>query len=99
MRGPKQLPAVRTLLMQALLQVLKADAWLLSAAVPGWEAEAVRFRLDAAEAFAPSMRQKIDVAKIYAQALRVMPRVIDGQPLLPLPDICPVTLDELLSEP
>jgi hypothetical protein len=43
------------------------------------------------------MRQKIDVADIYAKALRALPEAIDGQPPLPVPDVCPVTLDDLLS--
>jgi hypothetical protein len=28
-----------------------------------------------------------------------MPATIDCQPPLPVPDLCPVTLDELLGEP
>jgi hypothetical protein len=44
------------------------------------------------------MRQKIDVNAIYAKALRLLPEKIDGQPPLPVPEQCPVTLDELLSE-
>jgi hypothetical protein len=43
------------------------------------------------------MRQKIDVADIYAKALRAMPETMDGQPPLPVPDVCPVTLDDLLG--
>jgi hypothetical protein len=44
------------------------------------------------------MRQKIDVAALYADALRAMPDTIDGQPPLPVDTTCPVTLDELLAE-
>ena len=35
----------------------------------------------------------------YRRALRGMPETIDGQPPLPVPEACPVTLDELLTEP
>jgi hypothetical protein len=49
--------------------------------------------------FRPSMRQKIDVAGIYADALQALPDTMDGQPPLPVPQQCPVTLDELLTEP
>jgi hypothetical protein len=66
--------------------------------VPHWQAEARRFRGDAADRFAPSMRQKIDMARLYRRALRAMPETIDGQPPLPVPDLCLVTLDELLGE-
>ncbi len=96
--GRSQLSAVRSLLVQALLHMLKAKAWPLSAAVPGWHSEAIRFRQDAAEAFAPSMRQHLDVGKLYARALRVMPETIDRQSPLPVPAVCPFTLDELLSD-
>ena len=77
---------------------LKAVAWPQCRDVPHWRAEARRFRLDAAEAFAPSMRQKLDIADLYAKALQVLPDTIDGQCPAGAP-ICPVTLDALLSEP
>jgi hypothetical protein len=34
----------------------------------------------------------------YADALAAIPDTIDGQAPLPVPDVCPVTLDELLSD-
>jgi hypothetical protein len=95
--GSEQLHAVTSLLVQALVHMLKAEAWSLSGEVPHWQAEARRFRDDAADRFAPSMRQRIDVAKLYRRALRAMPETIDGQGPLPVPVECPVTLDELLA--
>jgi hypothetical protein len=44
------------------------------------------------------MRQKIDLDSLYADALAAMPASMDGQPALPVPQACPVTLDELLSD-
>ena len=96
--GSEQVHAVQSFLVQALLHMLKAEAWPLSPAAPGWRAEAVRFRGDAADRFSPSMRQRIDIAKLYRRALRALPETIDGQAPLPVPDECPVTLDELLEE-
>ena len=96
--GNEQVHAVRSLLTQALLHDLKAEAWPLSPEVPHWRAEARRFRIDAADRFTPSMRQRLDLARLYHRAMRAMPDSIDGQPPLPVPAICPVTLDELLSE-
>ena len=78
--------------------MLKAEAWPLSPAAPGWRAEAIRFRGDAARRFSPSMRQRIDMARLYRYALRALPETIDGQSPLPVPAECPVTLDELLGE-
>jgi Domain of unknown function DUF29 len=96
--GSEQLHAVTSLLVQAIVHMLKAEAWPLVRDVPHWQAEARRFRDDAADRFAPSMRQKVDMARLYRRALRAMPETIDGQPPLPVPDLCPVTLDELLGE-
>jgi hypothetical protein len=95
--GRSQLSALKSLLVQALLHDLKGAAWPLSRDVPHWQAEARGFRDEAAEAYAPSMRQHIDVAELYRKALRRMPESVDGQPPLPVPDVCPVTLDELLG--
>jgi hypothetical protein len=36
--------------------------------------------------------------KVYHRALRAMPETMDDQPPLPVPENCPVTLDELLAE-
>jgi hypothetical protein len=96
--GNEQLHAVESFMVQALLHDLKASAWPVSRDVPHWRAEARRFRGDAASRFAPSMRQRIDMAKVYRRALRAMPETIDDQPPLPVPESCPVTLDELLVE-
>jgi hypothetical protein len=96
--GREQLHALESLLVQALLHDLKAEAWPLWRDAPHWRAEARRFRGDAARRFAPSMRQRIDLAKLYREALRAMPDTVDGQPPLPVPVTCPVTLDELLAE-
>ena len=96
--GNEQLHAVESCMVQALLHDLKAQAWPLSREVPHWRAEARRFRGDAASRLAPSMRQRIDMAKVYRRALRAMPETLDDQPPLPVPESCPVTLDELLAE-
>jgi hypothetical protein len=95
--GREQLHSVESLLAQALAHMLKAEAWPLSTEVPGWQAEARRFRDDAASRFAPSMRQYISMPKIYARALRAMPETIDGQLPLPIAGECPVSLEELLN--
>src|SRR3954451_17287888 len=83
--GKNALRACRSQLLQALLHMLKAEAWPLSAAVPHWRSEAMVARINAADAFAPSMRQHIDIAGIYVRALRALPETVDGVPPLPLP--------------
>jgi hypothetical protein len=99
--GKSVLRSVASHLVQAILHDLKAEAWPLSREVSHWRAEARGHRDDAREAYAPSMkdRPELDVSKLYRRALRRMPDMIDDQSPLPVPDVCPVTLDELLTEP
>ena len=97
--GRSELHAVESHLVQALLHDLKAEAWPLSLAVPHWRAEARGHRDDARRRFSPSMAQRIDVAKLYREALHRMPETMDGVPPLPVPPVCPVTLAELVAEP
>jgi hypothetical protein len=96
--GREPLHAVESLLVQALLHMLKAQAWPGSSAAPGWRAEAIRFRGDAAGRFSPSMRRRLDLARLYARALRALPETIDNTAPLPVPTTCEVTLEDLLTE-
>jgi len=97
--GNEQVHAVRSYLVRALEHDLKAEAWPLSQEVPHWRVEAERFRQDAKERFTASMRREIDMAALYKRALRLLPKTIDGLAPLPVPEACPVTLDEMLAEP
>ena len=97
--GRNELHAVESLLVQTLLHILKARAWPLSATVPGWQKEVRVFRMQLRRRFVPSMRQKIDLADLYAEAVLSLPDMIDNQAPLPVPDLCAATLDELLGEP
>ena len=94
--GSEQRHAVESLLLLALIHMLKAEAWPLALDVPHWQAEARVFRAQARRRFVPSMRQRIDIAGIYADALRGLPETMDGLAPLSVPTVCPVTLDELL---
>ena len=95
--GQSQIDAVESWWFQAFLHDLKAEAWPLSRDVPAWRGDARGFRAQARRRYRPSMRQKLDVPGIYADALSAMPDTTDGQPPLPVPTICPVTLDELVG--
>jgi hypothetical protein len=96
--GRNELHAVQSHLILALLHDLKAEAWPLSRDVEHWRAEARGHRDDARRHFTPSMAQRIDVEKLYRQARRRMPATLDGTLPLPVPETCPVTLAEMLSE-
>jgi hypothetical protein len=95
--GKSELHAVESLLEQALLHMLKAEAWPQARDAPSWRAEAIGFRRQARKRFTPSMRQRIDVAEMYDDALAALPETNDGQPPGLVWDTCPMTLDELLS--
>ena len=94
--GQSQVDAVESWWVQAFLHDLKAAAWPLSRDVPHWRAEARGFRAQARRKYRPSMKQKLDLAGPYADALAGLPETMDGQPPLPVPPACPVTLDDLL---
>ncbi len=96
--GRSQLAAVRSLLTQSLAHTMKAEAWPDSVYAVRWRLDAEQYRLQAADSVSPSMRQHIDLEKLYRRALRWLPPLVDGQPPLPAPANCPVTLAELLRE-
>jgi hypothetical protein len=95
--GRTERRACESHLVQALLHDLKAEAWPLSQEVPHWRAEARHQRGEARAAFSPSMRQRIDMERIYHRALEALPETIDGTPPLPIQSQMP-TLDEMLSD-
>jgi uncharacterized protein (DUF2267 family) len=95
--GREQLHAVESLLFQALLHMLKAEGWPQSRDADNWQADARAFCIQGRRRFVPSMRQNIDVASIYADALKALPTTMDGQPPQPVSPNCPMTLDELLG--
>jgi hypothetical protein len=95
--GRSQLTAVRSLLVQALTHDLKCQAWPDAPYVPHWRAEARGFGGDAADAFTPSMRGRIDVGALCQRALDRLPESVDGQRPLAVPQKCPAMLDEMLG--
>jgi hypothetical protein len=94
--GRSEFHAVESLLLQALVHMLKAQAWPDARDVETWLAGSRGFRAQARRRYAPSMRQRLDVTDIYADALRAIPAILDGLPPQPLPLDCPLTLDDLL---
>ncbi|HEX4173464.1 MAG TPA: DUF29 domain-containing protein [Acetobacteraceae bacterium] len=95
--GNEQVHAVSSLLTQAIIHRLKAMAWPKARDADNWRAEAVRFAGDAADRFVPSMRQRLDVARLYRRALRAVPATMYGEQRPLLPPECPWSLDELLE--
>ena len=96
--GRSQIEGVESSLLRAISHKLKILGWPQSVAVPGWEAEVELLLARARNRYAPSMHQRLRLEKIYRNALRTVPRLIEGQAPLPLPSVCPYTLDELLAD-
>ena len=96
--GLSELRACQSLLRQALIHLLKLHAWPGSKAAAHWRDEAGVFLADAEDRFTPSMRQRISVDALYAKALHLARAATDdaGEPR-PLPEACPLTVDELLA--
>ena len=95
--GQSQVDRIESWWFQAFVHDLKAEAWPLALDAPNWRGSARGFRAQARRKYRPSMRQKLDVAGIYSDALSALPDTMDGQQPLPVPETCPVTLDELLN--
>ncbi len=95
--GRSRLTSVRSLLVHALTHDLKCQAWPDAPHLPHLRATARGFRGDAADAFTPSMRRRIDVGAPYQRALDCLPESVDRQPTPAVPQACAATLDELLG--
>lgn len=96
--GSEVLHAVESLILQAFVHDLKAEGWPSATAVEHWREEARNFRAQASLRYVPSMRQRIDLARIHAKALRILPTSIDGAPPLALPSACPFATPEDVLE-
>jgi hypothetical protein len=98
--GISELNAVHSYLYQMLVHLLKLRGWPDLEPEHHWRAEIDAFQTNLERRFAPSMRQRIDLAKIHARAARQIELIqYGGNPGLAPPETCPVTLDQLLTAP
>jgi hypothetical protein len=98
--GLSQLNSVQSYLRLMLVHLLKVNCWPENLSTGHWRGEIVSFQKDAAQRFAPSMRQRINLDRLYeAAGEQVAAATYDGQPAMPFPPDCPFTLDQLLTEP
>lgn len=98
--GRAELHACESLLGQALLHLLKLHMRPESLAAAHWRGEVYGFLTAAQDRFSPSMRQRIDLEKLYERAARQM-RIGTDDPdsLRKMPVLCPYTLDDFLAAP
>ena len=96
--GLSELNAVRSYLRQMLVHLLKVHSWPDHASVRHWREKIAAFQAEAAQRFAPSMRQRIDLDQLYARALRQLTVVDYEPPRLPWPTHTLLTVDWLLND-
>jgi len=96
--GFSELHAVQSHLRQMLAHLLKLHGWPDSDACQHWRNEVATFQVDAIGRYAPSMRQRIDLPRIYELAQRQIAPMRRGERVgLPAPATCPIALDQLLA--
>ena len=95
--GLSELRTCQSLLLQAMVHLLKLHAVPDAQAAAHWHEETGTFLDDAAQRFTPSMQQRIGLEVLYARALRrARALLIEAGGQATLPEACPFTLDELL---
>jgi hypothetical protein len=96
--GRNELHAVESFLLRAFEHMLKVVGWPGAQDAPHWLAEIGSFLTQARQRYAPSMAQRINLAEIYADALRnIRPERYYGLAAAPLPCVCSLTLEDLLN--
>jgi hypothetical protein len=94
--GLSELHSVESFLNLILVHLLKLYVWWPdSQSCAHWRGEIVAFQNNANRRLAPSMRQLIDIGKLYAEAVRQL-QAID--PDSQFPDENLYTVDQLLGE-
>ena len=98
--GRSELHSVESNLYQLLLHLLKMRRWPGSPATDHWRGEIFTFQRNAGTRFTASMRPRLKLEEIYADAVKAIQetegiRAVRQQ----WPARCPFTLDELLKEP
>ena len=99
--GNEQRHAVESLLTNIMQHLLQIAAWPETSAVSHWQHEIDGWRVQVVRRLrrGPKLRGDMEagLAELYRDAVRTMYREVDGVPRPPVPDVCPFTLDELLS--
>jgi hypothetical protein len=93
--GLSELHGLESFLTLVLTHLLKLYVWPQSDACSHWRGEIVVFQAEATRRFSPSMRQRVDIAALYAVAVKQI-RATDRS--LHVPAENPFTLDQLLQD-
>lgn len=97
--GRDEIREVSSLLRQTIVHLLKIVLDPGAPAVDHWFDEVLTFQGDAVLAFSPGLRQRLDLEKIWRVACNGAVRSLakHGVTVPPLPKVCPLDLDGLLS--
>jgi hypothetical protein len=97
--GRAELHAVESLLVQALVHLLKSHAWP-DGPVRHWSAEVIGFLAGARRRFTPFMRQRLAFGELYRDArAQVAADEFDDASFGGLPLDCPFSLPDLVADP
>jgi hypothetical protein len=96
--GLSELNTVQSHLRQMLVLLLKVHGWPDHASVRHWREEIAASQAEAAQRFAPSMRQRIDLERLHVLALKQLRAADCGRPPLPWPTDWLLTVDQLLND-
>jgi hypothetical protein len=97
--GRAEIKEISSLLRQTLVHLVKIAFASEAPSVAHWVGEASGFQGDAVLAFSPGLRQRLDLPKIWSVAKRNATDSLTeyGVAVPPLPDECPLSLDQLLD--
>ena len=96
--GLSELNAVQIQLRQMIVHLLKVHGWPDHPSVQHWREEIAAFQAEAAQRFAPSMRQRIDLERLNARALKQLKVADYGRPPPAWPTDWLPTVDQLLND-
>ncbi|MBC7799051.1 MAG: DUF29 domain-containing protein [Gemmatimonadaceae bacterium] len=96
--GRSELRSCASLLRQAIVHLMKLAIWPDKSSAEHWRDETYVFLRDTQQAFTPSMRERLDLAREYRAAMIELNRKSEHGRVGPwLPQTCPYTLDDLLD--
>ncbi len=96
--GNSELRAVEGLWLQTMLHAIKLTLMPDDSAVRHWGHEITAFLAQAENRFVPSMRQRIDLEKLWRRCVTLSAQDFDGiERFGALPGRCPWTVDQLLD--
>lgn len=99
--GSADLNSVRSYVRNILVHLIKAASDQKAPAVGHWRSEIATFHLEALDRYTASMRQLIDIQRLWRDAIKLANlRLLEhGHSVAPsMPAQCPFSIDEIMAE-